>query len=67
MKYGKPYKTLIEVPAVASASVTLYQFALKSRYSVLRQDFALIASMPLERSSEFLASVTRENRIEETI
>ncbi len=66
-KYEKHYKTLIEVPAVATDAVTLYQFALKSLYAVLQQDFALIASMPLERSSEFLASVTRENRIEETI
>jgi len=66
-KYEKHYKTLIEAPAVASEAVTLYQFALKSLYSVLQQDFALIASMPLQRSSEFLASVSRENRIEETI
>jgi len=66
-KYEKHYKTLIETPAVASDAVTLYQFALKSLYAVLRQDFALIASKPLQRSSEFLASVSRENRIEETI
>jgi nitrate reductase assembly molybdenum cofactor insertion protein NarJ len=66
-KYEKHYKTLIEVPAVAADAVTLYQFALKSLYAVLQQDFALIASMPLQRSSEFLASVSRENRIEETI
>ncbi len=66
-KYEKHYKTLIEVPAVASEAVTLYQFALKSLYAVLQQDFALIASMPLQRSSEFLESVSRENRIEETI
>ena len=66
-KYEKHYKTLIDVPAVATDAVTLYQFALKSLYAVLQQDFALIASMPLERSNEFLASVSRENRIEETI
>ncbi len=66
-KYQKHYKTLIEAPAVASEAVTLYQFALKSLYAVLRQDFDLIASMPLQRSSEFLASVSRENTIEETI
>ena len=64
--YEKHYKTLIETPAVASDAVTLYQFALKSLYAVLKQDFALIASMPLERSNEFLASVSRENTIEET-
>ncbi len=66
-KYEKHYKTLIEMPAVASEAATLYQFALKSLYAVLQQDFALIASMPLQRSSEFLASVSRENRIEESI
>jgi len=65
-KYEKHYKTLIEVPAVATEAVTLYQFALKSLYAVLRQDFALIETMPLERSNDFLESVSRENQIEET-
>ncbi len=64
--YKKHYKTLIETPAVASNAVTLYQYALKSLYAVLKQDFALIETMPLQRSNEFLASVSRENRIEET-
>jgi len=63
--YQKHYKTLIEDPAVASDAVTLYQFALKSLYAVLRQDFALIESMPLQRSVDFLASVSSENEIEE--
>lgn len=62
--YIKHYKTLIETPAVAQEAVTLYQFALKSLYAVLKQDFNLIKTMPLERSSDFLASVTQENRIE---
>ncbi len=66
VSYQKHYKTLIETPAVASDAVTLYQFALKSLYAVLKQDFALIEAMPLQRSSEFLASVSRENEIEET-
>ena len=65
-KYEKHYKTLIETPAVATDAVTLYQFALKSLYAVLKQDFALIESMPLQRSNDFLGSVTRENQIEET-
>ena len=64
--YEKHYKTLIETPAVASEAVTLYQFALKSLYAVLKQDFSLIESMPLQRSNEFLSSVSRENTIEET-
>jgi len=63
--YKKHYKTLIEDPAVASDAVTLYQFALKSLYAVLKQDFALIESMPLQRSVDFLASVSSENEIEE--
>jgi nitrate reductase assembly molybdenum cofactor insertion protein NarJ len=65
VSYQKHYKTLIDSPAVASDAVTLYQFALKSLYAVLKQDFALIETMPLERSNEFLASVSRENKIEE--
>ena len=64
--YKKHYKTLIETPAVASDAVTLYQFALKSLYAVLKQDFALIETMPLKRSNDFLESVSRENQIEET-
>ncbi len=63
--YEKHYKTLIEAPAVAVEAVTLYQFALKSLYAVLKQDFALIETMPLQRSNDFLASVSRENEIEE--
>jgi len=63
--YEKHYKTLIETPAVATEAVTLYQFALKSLYAVLKHDFALIETMPLQRSNEFLASVSRENKIEE--
>jgi len=62
--YEKHYKTLIETPAVATEAVTLYQFALKSLYAVLKQDFALIETMPLQRNSDFLASVSRENKIE---
>jgi nitrate reductase molybdenum cofactor assembly chaperone len=66
ISYEKHYKTLIETPAVATEAVTLYQFALKSLYAVLKQDFSLIETMPLQRSSDFLASVSRENKIEET-
>jgi hypothetical protein len=35
-------------------------------YAVLKQDFTLIETMPLERSNDFLESVSRENQIEET-
>jgi nitrate reductase molybdenum cofactor assembly chaperone len=63
--YKKHYKTLIEAPAVALDATTLYQFALKSLYAVLKQDFSLIETMPLQRSVDFLASVSTENEIEE--
>ena len=62
----KQYKTLIDTPAVQQNAVTLYKFALRTLYEVLKQDFALIETMPLERRNEFLESVSRENRIEET-
>ncbi len=65
--YKKHYKTLIETPAVAEAdAVTLYQYTLKSLYSVLKQDFSRIQTTPLKRfSSNFLGSIKVENEIEE--
>ena len=66
VSYKKHYKTLIETPAVGTEAVTLYQFALKSLYQVLKQDFSLIESIPLKLTSDFLASVGRENEIEES-
>ena len=63
--YVKHYKTLIETPAVGIEAVTLYQFALKSLYQVLKQDFPLTESIPLKLTNDFLASVGRENEIEE--
>jgi len=68
--YEKHYKTLIETPvAIKDDAVTLYKFALKALYEVLRQDFALIDEIPLKRdddlrNSDFLQSVTQENAIE---
>ena len=63
--YEKHYKTLIETPAVGNEAVTLYQFALKALYEVLKQDFSLIETIPPEHISDFLGSVGRENDIEE--
>ncbi len=60
----KQYKTLIDTPVVHLKAVTLYEFALRTLYEVLKQDFALIQSIPLARSSDFIESVTRENTIE---
>ncbi len=65
VSFKKHYKTLIDTPAVHSAAVTLYQFALRSLYQVLKQDFLLIETIPLKLTSDFLASVGRENAIEE--
>ena len=61
----KQYKTLIDSPPVQQNAVTLYKFALRTLYEVLKQDFALIQSIPLARSSDFIESLSRENAIEE--
>lgn len=60
----KQYKTLIDTPPVQLSAVTLYKFALRTLYEVLKQDFSLIQSIPLARSSDFIESLTRENVIE---
>jgi nitrate reductase molybdenum cofactor assembly chaperone len=65
VSYQKHYKTLIETPAVECDAVTLYQFALKSLYQVLQQDFTLSNRIPLKLTSDFLASVGQENEIED--
>lgn len=63
--YKKHYKTLIETPAVKVNAFTLYRHALQALYEVLKQDFVLIEEIPLQRTSDFLVSVDRENEIEE--
>ena len=55
----KHYKTLIDTPPVQNEVFTLYKFALRTLYEVLKQDFSLIQSIPLARSSDFLESVNR--------
>lgn len=62
---SKQYKTLIDIPPVEKNVFVLYKYALRALYEVLKQDFALIQSIPLARSSDFLESVSRENIIEE--
>ena len=64
ISYQKHYKTLIETPDVAIEAVTLYQFALNTLYQVLKQDFSLLDTIPLKITSDFLTSVSRENKIE---
>lgn len=61
---NKHYKTLIDTPPVQTNVFVLYKFALRTLYEVLKQDFSLIQSIPLARSSDFLESVNRENTIE---
>jgi len=61
----KQYKTLIDTPTVENNVFTLYKFALRTLYEVLKQDFSLVQSIPLARSSDFLESVSRENIIED--
>jgi nitrate reductase assembly molybdenum cofactor insertion protein NarJ len=63
--YVKHYKTLIASPE--TEVVTLYQFALKALYEVLKQDFMLTERNPPESTSDFLRSVGRENDIEERV
>lgn len=63
--YRKHYKTLIETPVLQAEAVTLYKFALKSLYEVLKQDFARINSMPLKRKNDFLGTIGVEIEIEE--
>lgn len=63
--YLKHYKTLIEAPVLQLEISSLYQFALKSLYLVLKQDFSLVEKITPETSVDFLASVQRENEIEE--
>lgn len=63
--YQKQYKTLIELPSESTNVTTLYQFALKSLYTVLKSDFKIIERIPLAATSDFLKSLNTENEIED--
>jgi nitrate reductase assembly molybdenum cofactor insertion protein NarJ len=70
--YRKHYKTLIEAPslpermaATQRTARTLYQFPLRALYTVLKRDFSIIERIPLATTSDFLASLSNENEIEE--
>jgi nitrate reductase assembly molybdenum cofactor insertion protein NarJ len=65
VSYRKHYKTLIDTPAEGTQVATLYQFALKSLYQVMKQDFVFTESIPLKVTTDFLDSVRLENEIEE--
>lgn len=64
--YKKHYKTLIEAPSKQRDVNTLYQFALKALYDVLKQDFSFDEKSAPKATSDFLQSITKENEIEAT-
>jgi nitrate reductase assembly molybdenum cofactor insertion protein NarJ len=63
--YKKHYKTLIEAPASQDSVTTLYQYALKALYEILKKDFTIKEKSTKKPTSDFLQSVVRENDIEE--
>jgi len=65
--YLKHYKTLIKEPVERSEVSSLYQYALKSLYMVLKIDFSLVEKITPAPSIDFLSSVLRENEIEEDV
>lgn len=60
--YKKHHKTLIEV--AAGETRTAYRHALEALYEVLRVDFGLKLSLPIEQESKFLGAVGAEMTIE---
>ncbi|OGT78875.1 MAG: hypothetical protein A3I78_02245 [Gammaproteobacteria bacterium RIFCSPLOWO2_02_FULL_56_15] len=62
--YIKHYKTLIDAPSARKEVTTLYQYALKALYEVLKQDFTFAEKVMKMQSSDFLQLVGRENEIE---
>jgi len=62
--YKKHFKTLIEAPSEQLEVTTLYQFALKALYDVLKQDFSINEKIIPKPTCDFLHSVTKENEIE---
>lgn len=63
--YQKQYKTLIEQPRPDADVATLYQFALKALYTLLKADFKIVEKIPLLATSDFLKSLNTENAIED--
>ncbi len=62
--YKKHFKTLIDSPAKDKEVATLYQFALKALYEVLKKDFVIKEKIVSDSTSDFLQSITKENEIE---
>jgi len=62
--YKKHFKTLIEAPSEQLEVTTLYQYALKALYEVLKQDFSFNEKIISKPTSDFLRSVIKENEIE---
>ncbi|GMR18735.1 MAG: hypothetical protein BMS9Abin33_1172 [Gammaproteobacteria bacterium] len=62
--YKKHFKTLIEAASKKLEVTTLYQYALKALYEVLKQDFTINEMTLSKPTSDFLQSVIKENEIE---
>jgi len=60
--YRKHHKTIIDV--AEGDRRTAYRHALEALFDVLKKDFALKVSLPTERESTFVASVSAEMGIE---
>lgn len=62
--YKKHFKTLIEAASKQIEVTTLYQYALKALYEVLKQDFSFNEKTLSKPACDFLQSVIKENEIE---
>ena len=60
--YKKHHRTIIE--AAAGETRTVYRHALEALYEVLRADFALMVSLPIDQKSKFVGSIGTEMGIE---
>ncbi len=63
--YRKQYNVLIEQPNPGGNGATLYRFALQTVYTVLKADHKVVERIPLVAASDFLQSLSRENRLED--
>ena len=63
--YRKHYKTLIEAPSKSAAIATVYKHSLQALYQVLKKDFNVVERIQVANGSDFLASLSTENEIED--
>jgi nitrate reductase assembly molybdenum cofactor insertion protein NarJ len=62
--YLKKYKTIIDRP---SDDYTIYQYALKTLFNVLQQDFNFHLSESTEKTSDFLKNIGTEISLEDQV